>query len=966
MGQSLYTYEGTAATNQNLPSAMAPTSLAVSNFVGADGAFTFEALVCPAFGLGSIPNDMQIISGEHDSSRGWQFRVASAGNLVFIKLTGTVQTITTPLPSDGVHAFAANKWFHVAVTYNGQADTDGNLKFYWTALDAKVSEAVQLGAFRLAADLDPAVTPFFVVGNEGRSGNGRTENWEGWIDEVRISDIALSPADMVPLVDTGAASSPVPANHATDLPRAVVLSWTPGESAVTSDVYLGTSPDDVGDVTGPPGVRVSRGQDANSYDAGRLEFGQTYCWRIDGVGAAPDYAVSKGSVWSFAIEPYSYPIQNVTATASSVNKATDGPEKTVDGSGLNADDQHSVFLMDMWLSKKNAPEPAWIEFAFDRVYKLDRMLVWNSNQEMESSFGVGAKDVKVEYSMDRTNWTALGDFEFAQAPGEDTYVSDITVEFAGVTAKYVKLTISSNHLGILKQYGLSEVRFLYKPVWARSPDPADGATSVHPQVALNWRPGREAGSHQVYLGVDKQAVVDGTALAGTTSEPRHGATLDLARTYFWKVTEVNQIETPTAWEGDVWSFSTTDFITIDNFEAYTSDSPNRVFQTWVDGSGFSEDDFFPTGNPGNGTGALVGYDPLAGSIMETGLVHGGTQSMPLYYDNGAAPRYSEAVRSFDPPQDWSKHGITTLVLYFRGDVNNVSAPVYVKINGTKVVYNNGAASTTTPVWKQWNIDLASIAGVNLKSIKTLTIGVGDGTAGASGMIFVDEIRLYRVAPQVVAPVDPGTNGLAALYAMENNVQDTSGKNLHGTANGNLAYVQGPPGYGKALAFDGVNAYVDLPIGSLLSTLTSVTIATQVNFSNTGGTWQRIFDFGTGTTNYMFLTPRTGTTGPVRFAIRTASVDEQFAMNEATLPSGWHHMAVVIDSGSMQIRLYVDGTMAASGTTTLLPKDLGSANQNWLGRSQWTNDAYFTGSLDDFRIYNRVLSESEVRYLAGDR
>jgi hypothetical protein len=236
------------------------------------------------------------------------------------------------------------------------------------------------------------------------------------------------------------------------------------------------------------------------------------------------------------------------------------------------------------------------------------------------------------------------------------------------------------------------------------------------------------------------------------------------------------------------------------------------------------------------------------------------------------------------------------------------------------------------------------------------------------MIFVDEIRLYRVAPQVVAPVNPGTNGLAALYAMENNVQDTSGKNLHGTANGNLAYVQGPPGQGKALAFDGVNAYVDLPIGSLVSTLGSSTFATWVNYANVGNAWQRIFDFGTGTTIYMFMTPDSGS-DHVRFAITIggyAVTAEQRVTCPWEFPAGWHHVAVVIDSVSMTLRLYQDGSLVDSGPTIRLPKDLGVTTQNRLGRSQYPADAYFNGSLDDFRIYNRALSEAEVRYLAGDR
>ncbi len=52
--------------------------------------------------------------------------------------------------------------------------------------------------------------------------------------------------------------------------------------------------------------------------------------------------------------------------------------------------------------------------------------------------------------------------------------------------------------------------------------------------------------------------------------------------------------------------------------------------------------------------------------------------------------------------------------------------------------------------------------------------------------------------------------------------------------------------------------------------------------------------------------------------------------------------------------------------SILPEDLGVTNQNWIGRSQFTADAFFNGAADDFRIYNRAMSAAEVRYLAGDR
>ncbi len=780
---------------------------------------------------------------------------------------------------------------------------------------------------------------------------------------VAFDDFSISGPGVVP---PNKAYNPTPGGDATDVLRGATLSWTPAAGAIGQDVYFGT---DLSTVTSasranPLGVLVNQAQDANTYDPGVLTFGQTYYWRVDEV-RADGTTIDQGVVWKFTVEPYGYPITGVTATASSFSKNME-PSKTVDGSGLDvATDQHSTDSKTMWLSDRKGAQPTWIQFAFDRAYKLHELWVWNSNQGAELSVGFGARDVTIEYSTDGAAWTALGDFEFTQATASDDYVHDTTVDFAGAMAQYVKLTINTNWGEVLPQYGLSEVRFFSVPVAAREPKPATGATGVHPQVTLSWRAGREAASHSVYLSTDEQAVTNATAAAQKVSEAGYETAADLAQTYFWKVVEVNEAQTPSSWDGPVWSFSTAEYLIVDDFEGYSNDSPHRVFQTWIDGAGFSADDNFPNGSSGNGSGALIGYDPTAGNVMETTLVHGDSQSMPLYYDNSTGTRYSEAERTFATPQDWSKHGITTLMIWFRGDVNNVPAPVYAKINGTKVVFNNGTSVTALPVWKQWNITLSSVAGVNLKSVKTLAIGVGDGSSGGTGTIFVDDIRLYVTAPQVATPADPGANGLTLLYAMEGNTTDTSGKKLDGAASGEPVYVQGLAGMGKAMQFDGLNDYVNLPIASLLSTLTNATFTTWVNYSGTGGAWQRLFDFGTGDTNYMFLTPDTGG-GDVRFAIRTATVGEQLVTGSNALGTGWHHVAVVIDAASMTLRLYQDGSLVDTGATTLLPKDLGTTTQIWLGRSQFTADPFYNGAIDDFRIYNRALSESEVRYLAGDR
>jgi len=450
------------------------------------------------------------------------------------------------------------------------------------------------------------------------------------------------------------ASEASPADRGSDVPRDVILGWTPGPSAAAHDVYFGTSLDVVtnADRTNPSDVLVSQGQTVTTFDpTGSLEFGRTYYWRVDEVNGAPDATVFKGSVWSFTVEPVSYPIQKVTATASSATEGM-GAEKTVDGSGLNNNSQHSTDQAQMWLSATGGPQPTWIQYAFDGVYKIDHLLVWNSNQMLESVLGFGAKSVTVEYSTDASAWTKLGDFEFARAPGVATYTGN-AVDFGGAVAQYVRLTIRSNWGGVLQQYGLSEVRFSYRLVLPREPVPAVAQKDADIETVLSWRAGREAASHQVYFGTDRQAVLDGTAPVQTVTSSRFEPdALELGTTYYWRVTEVNDAQTPRAWQGDVWSFSTKEYLVVEDFESYTDDEGSRIYETWIDGWT-------------NGTGSVVGN--LQAPFAERTILHGGKQAMPLEYNNVKTPFYSEAEREFAPVQNWTANGADTLSLWVRGN-----------------------------------------------------------------------------------------------------------------------------------------------------------------------------------------------------------------------------------------------------------------------------------------------------------
>ncbi len=530
-----------------------------------------------------------------------------------------------------------------------------------------------------------------------------------------------------------AARDPSPADGATDVYKQEVLSWTPGDFAAAHNVYLGTSFADVNAASAdnPMDVLVSLEQADSVYDpGGDLRYGQTYYWRVDEVNGV-DGTIYPGVVWSFTVEPALYAMENVVVTASSTD-AIASAANAANGAGLTDGLYHGTGEDTMWLSSKTGPQPTWIQFEFDRVYKFEEMWVWNYNVLFEAVLGLGMKDVTIEYSRDGEAWTLLAEMQFPRAPGTPSHEHDAAVDFGGAAAKYVRLTVQSNWGGIVQQYGLSEVRFFYTPTHAGVPDPASGETGVSPTVVLQWRPGREAVSHEVYFSEDQQAVADGATPVQVTAETRfEPGSLMLATTYYWRVNEVNEAASPSLWEGPVWSFVTSEYLVVDDFESYTDDEGNRIYEYWIDGWQV------PT------NGSIVGHE--VAPFAERNTVHGGRQSMPLAYDNTTAAS-SEAAIAFETPQDWTAHGVKTLSLYFYGPAENTAGQMYLKINGTKVAYAGAAGDLSAAQWTQWTVDLSSL-GLNLATIRTLALGVEpdaqrpSGPEGATGTLFIDDIQL---------------------------------------------------------------------------------------------------------------------------------------------------------------------------------------------------------------------------------
>jgi len=557
--------------------------------------------------------------------------------------------------------YQTDTWYHLAATFDG---TEANV---YVNGELAAGQAVG-GPMRWISSESGFHPERFAIGVWLDPGY---DLWvDGTIDDVAYWNRALTAGEITDIATSGqsiisqrGATRPQPEDGTDDVLRDVSLEWTPGKFAVQHAVHVGENFSDVNEAGIDDALSV---QDANTYDLGVLDFGRTYYWRVDEVNGPPDNTVFTGDVWSFTVEPLSIPLDVVAVTASSSHNDDMAPTKTIDGSGLNEQDQHSTEPKDMWLSGTGG-DSAWIQYEFDNTYKLHEIWIWNSNQMVESFVGLGAKDVTIETSTDGVTWAVLADVApLAQAPGTEGYAHNNTIDFAGAMARYVRLTINSGY-GVLPQYGISEVRFFYVPTYAREAQPAPGATTAGVDVVLSWRAGREAAVHEVCFGPDSDAVANGTAVVGTVSEPRFDLAdqgVEFGETYFWKVNEVNEAGSPTSYSGDLWSFSTPEYAVVDNFDQYDNDCA-RIFFTWLDGLGHNgSEDCAVNPYDGNLTGSIVGHASAPFAERDT-VVSG--QSMPLDYDNSFAPYYSEAESvAFALPQDWAKGGADTLTLSVRG------------------------------------------------------------------------------------------------------------------------------------------------------------------------------------------------------------------------------------------------------------------------------------------------------------
>ena len=528
------------------------------------------------------------------------------------------------------------------------------------------------------------------------------------------------------MVPPKAAYDPVPADGARFVDPNVVLSWTGGFGSKLHTVYFGGNFDDVNNAAG------GLSQGTKTYDPGTLEPDKTYYWRVDEYDAGQTY---KGDVWRFTI-----------AGAGGGVRGDYFKGMNFENHVLSRIDQQIRFS---W--GDGAPDPAvgfdnfsvrWtgeIESAFTETYTFytnsdDGIRLWVDGRQLINNWtGHAATENRgrIDLVAGQTYGFVL---EYYEEGG--SAVAELSWESPRTPKQFIP------------QAALS------LPVKARNARPANGTLNVKQTVILKWDPGEAAASHQVYFGTDEEAVKNANVglpgykgAVGLGSESFEPGKLKWDTEYFWRIDEVNNLHPDSPWVGNVWSFTTADYLVIDDFEDYDA-GENQIWYTWLDGLGYG----VPGTEPyftGNGTGSAVG-DETSSSYTEEIIVHGGRQAMPLLYNNDqqSSAKYSEVEMTLVYPRDWTENGVGVLTIWFRGELDNEAELLYVALNGSAVITHDNPDAALVSEWTQWNIDLQVFADkdVDLTDVDKIALGLGTRgnttVPGGSGKMYFDDIGLH--------------------------------------------------------------------------------------------------------------------------------------------------------------------------------------------------------------------------------
>ena len=221
-------------------------------------------------------------------------------------------------------------------------------------------------------------------------------------------------------------------------------------------------------------------------------------------------------------------------------------------------------------------------------------------------------------------------------------------------------------------------------------------------------------------------------------------------------------------------------------------------------------------------------------------------------------------------------------------------------------------------------------------------------------VYAENTSLLRsTASEVASCTTTAQRGLVVSLPLGDNLLDMSPNANHAAIAGTESHVSDNGMNGISLS--GTNNYIQLPY--TIANYDEITISAWINYQG-GNTWQRLFDFGNGTEQYMFLTPNNGSV--MRFAIKNGGSEQTVSTTSLKASSGWTH--VVVTLGSQGAAIYVNGEKKAErASIDIKPSDIKPVF-NYIGRSQFKGDPDLKACVSDFRIYNYAMTADEVSEL----
>ena len=225
---------------------------------------------------------------------------------------------------------------------------------------------------------------------------------------------------------------------------------------------------------------------------------------------------------------------------------------------------------------------------------------------------------------------------------------------------------------------------------------------------------------------------------------------------------------------------------------------------------------------------------------------------------------------------------------------------------------------------------------------------------------IDRAQNRSAASDSVVSSTLDERALIAHYTFEESLEDLTGNHMHGAFLDSPTFLTAKKGElrDKALTLDGSSDYMQLP--TALAAHKEMTIAMWVRWKGNGSN-QRIFDFGNGDSQYMYLTANAAS-NKMRFGMKNNG-EEQYIDISKLSTYQWKHVTITISNDS--ITAYIDGEQkAATADITIRPADFNPIF-NYIGRSQFRNHSMLKGDIDDLRIYNYALSADEVNALYAE-